>query len=151
MVGALTDYETRQILKNQRLGRLACQSDGNVYIVPIAYAFDGRYIYAHSREGQKINMMRKNPKVCFEVDVMKDLANWQSVIVQGEYEELMGESARNGLAFFVENMATHISSETSFPPNGMLNFHHQETSIVKTIVFRIRITEITGRFEKSNP
>ena len=150
MVGNLTDYETRQLLHNQRLGRLACQHNDQVYIVPIAYAFDGKYIYAHSREGQKVNMMRKNPKVCFEVDLVKNLANWQTVIVQGEYQELMGEAAREALDFFVEKLDAHLTSETSLPPKGMVNFHHEEQSTVKTIVFRIRIDEISGRYEKSN-
>ena len=49
---------------------------------------------AHSLKGMKIEMMRKKPKVCFEVDEMKNFTNWRSVIVWGEYQEFTEERER---------------------------------------------------------
>ena len=85
MLGELTSHEIDQLLKSQPIGRLGCYAKGKVYITPITYLYDGTYLYGHSREGLKIQMMRQNPKVCFEVDTMENLANWKSVIIQGEY------------------------------------------------------------------
>ena len=40
-------------------------------------------------EGKKIEMMRKNPEVCFQVDAIADLLNWESVICWGKFEEIV--------------------------------------------------------------
>lgn len=37
---------------------------------------------------KKIEMMRKNPKVCFEVDDIKNIFSWKSVIAWGTFEEI---------------------------------------------------------------
>ena len=91
MLGNLTSHEIEQLLQSQILGRIGCHAEGKTFVVPIAFAYDGKYLYGHSKEGMKVDMMRRNPKVCFEVDKMENMANWQSVIVQGEYEELFGD------------------------------------------------------------
>ena len=80
--------EIEQLLQQQLVGRIGCHVDGLTYVVPVSYAYEGNYIYCHALEGMKINMMRKNPDVCFEVDNTKNLANWQSVIAWGSFEEL---------------------------------------------------------------
>ena len=51
----------------------------------------GNILYAHSLEGLKISIMRKNPTVCFQVDTMKDMADWESVLLWGTFEELTNE------------------------------------------------------------
>jgi len=79
MFGDLDPLEIDRILHNQILGRIGCHADHITYIVPISYAYDGEYIYAITREGMKINIMRQNPQVCFEVEQIPDMANWQSL------------------------------------------------------------------------
>jgi nitroimidazol reductase NimA-like FMN-containing flavoprotein (pyridoxamine 5'-phosphate oxidase superfamily) len=74
MLGELTKDQSEQVLWSEVLGRIGCYTDGRVYVVPVTYAFDGAYIYAHSKEGLKIQMMRKNPMVCFQVDQMENMA-----------------------------------------------------------------------------
>lgn len=54
------------------------------YVVPVNYVYDGKFIIAHSVAGMKIQMMRKNRDVCFEVDEMKSITNWKSVIAWGQ-------------------------------------------------------------------
>lgn len=68
MIGTLTKDQIEVVLRSGLIGRIGCQSDSKVFVVPVTYVFDEKYIYAHSREGQKIQIMRKNPDVCFEVD-----------------------------------------------------------------------------------
>lgn len=149
MLGSLTKTQIDQVLDSQVLGRIGCYAEGKVFVVPITYVFDGDFIYAHSKEGMKINMMRNNPKVCFEVDVVDNMANWRSVILWGEYEELDGKlSQEKGMNIIMEKLVPLISSQTlryynkhSIKPNMA---EIQPTSIV----FRIKIEERTGRYEK---
>ncbi|HPH47800.1 MAG TPA: pyridoxamine 5'-phosphate oxidase family protein, partial [Chryseolinea sp.] len=95
MIGTLNKLQIDFLLRSELLGRIGCSADGITYVIPITYVYDGKYILAHTREGTKIEMMRKNANVCFEVDRIQDMANWQSVIIQGKYEELSGKKAED--------------------------------------------------------
>lgn len=146
----LSKTEIEKVISGNITGRLGCHEEGKTYIVPVSYAYSGDYIYVRSFEGLKISMMRKNPNVCFQIDQMENMANWQSVIVWGVYEELTKVAERNkGLEILQSRVLPTISSETvklspEWPfPTGRL-------SNIEGIVFRIRITEKTGRCEKPN-
>src|SRR5450432_2500900 len=93
MVGKLNDNQIRNILSSQVLGRLAVANSNQPYIVPVTYTYDGKYIYGQTNEGDKLTILRNNPLVCFETDVMMDMGNWQCVLVFGEFEELNNEEA----------------------------------------------------------
>lgn len=95
MIGELNDDQIFEVLRSQTIGRIGCHVDETTYIVPVSYVFDGTYIYAHSKEGMKIKMMRQNPQVCFEVEEVESAASWRSVIAWGEYEELHNNEDRN--------------------------------------------------------
>ena len=149
MLGILNDKEIETVLSKQVIGRIACHANDLTYIVPISYAYDGHYVYAHTKEGMKIDMMRKNPKICFEVGEMKDMANWKSVIAWGEFEELSEPNLRNEamkklvdrILPLVSSETTHLSPHWPFPAN--------DVGEMKGIAFRIKLNKKTGRFESS--
>lgn len=149
MLGTLTSYEMDQLLRTEIVGRIGCFLDNHVYVVPIIFAYDGKYIYGHSQNGKKIQMMRDNPKVCFEVDNASSISNWKSVIVHGQYEELLGEKARKAMAFFLDQLHPHFTRDSGVYSYGMKDFHEKAQDAVKSIIFRIKIDEKTGRFEKN--
>lgn len=149
MLGTLTKDQIDHVLDSQVIGRIGCHADGKTFVVPITYAYDGKYIYGHSKEGTKIKMMRKNPHVCFEVDVMDNMANWRSVILWGEYEELKEvDSQEKGMKILMDRLRPLMASETVYS-----NEHHSMRpqlveKEVKAIAYRIKITESSGKFEK---
>ncbi|MFZ1677408.1 MAG: pyridoxamine 5'-phosphate oxidase family protein [Saprospiraceae bacterium] len=150
MIGILTDAAMDEVLKDNVLGRIGCHEGNKTYIVPINYAYDGKSIIAHSAEGLKIEMMRKNPLVCFEVDQMKSFTDWRSVIVWGRYEELTDEDDHHAaMKLFVDRMMHLRLSETATPQTVERTSERRHISgRIKSVVFRIVITEKTGRFEK---
>lgn len=153
MIGKLNPQEIEDVLSKNILGRLGCYDGEKVYVVPISYVYvDGRYIIGHSIEGMKIRMMRKNPKVCFEVDDMKDLTNWKSVIAWGEYQEITTERQRyEAMKVFVNKMMhLKISNTAVLPEMAPNRVHPQSPGQIKSVVFRILFTEKTGRYETSH-
>jgi uncharacterized protein len=82
------------VLNKQFIGRIGWHAKGKTYVVPINYAYDGKYIYCHTHEGMKTKIMCENPEVCFETDVMESTTTWKSVIAWGEFEELTNEEER---------------------------------------------------------
>ncbi|MFQ5809445.1 MAG: pyridoxamine 5'-phosphate oxidase family protein, partial [Armatimonadota bacterium] len=58
-----------KLLKETIVGRLGLSCDGEVYVIPINHCYvRGRLIFHCAFEGRKLDMMRQNPRVCFEVD-----------------------------------------------------------------------------------
>ncbi|SRR6266511_1553440 len=149
MLGELTPEQINAVLFNEVVGRIGCHGEGRTYIVPITYVFDGEAVYGHSAEGLKIRMMRANPNVCFEVDQKENLANWRSVVAWGVYEELHGKAALDVLQLLVARLMPLVISETLRLPEGP-PFAAAKPLIdaPKSIIYRIRLLEKTGRFEK---
>ena len=149
MIGRLNSEQIEKVLKENVLGRIGCNDGKKTYVVPVNYVYDDRFIIAHSVMGLKIEMMRENPQVCFEVDEMKTFTNWKSVIAWGEYQELTDERDRYyAIKLFVNRMMHMKTSQTSvLPGTAEKKVHPHSSGNIKPIVYRIVITEKTGRFE----
>lgn len=84
MMGILNDQMINDVLENSIVGRLGYSDGQRIFIVPISYYFYNRkYIMAHSREGQKIEILRKNPNVCLEVDKIDNLSKLEKCNIMG--------------------------------------------------------------------
>ena len=149
MFGKLSSEEIEALLQQQSVGRIGCQADDRIYVVPISYAYDDSYIYGHALEGMKIFAMRRHPQVCFEVDNLKNLANWQSVICWGEYEELIDDKDRHDALKKLESRVLPLLSSETMHLSPQWPFPASDAGAVKGIFFRIKLKEKTGRFEKS--
>ena len=150
MLGTLNSEQIEQILRSEVIGRIGCHANGKTYVVPITYAYDGERVICHTSQGMKIQMMRSNPEVCFEVEQVDNLANWRSVIAWGKYEELHGEAAKKAMGLLVERIMPIIASTT-------VRLSHAEEALrqgkdyqpsPQAVIFCIHLSEKTGRFEK---
>ncbi|HEX6891750.1 MAG TPA: pyridoxamine 5'-phosphate oxidase family protein [Chryseolinea sp.] len=147
MIGPLTKSQCERILLGSIIGRIGCHTAGKTYVVPLTYVFDNGYIYAHSREGLKVKMMRKNAKVCFQVDQIDNMTSWRSVIVWGEFEELKtGADQDKARKILTNGLEAFHLSESVKPDIGTLEINpHKEK---KPVFYRISVDEMSGRFEK---
>jgi len=137
VLGELNDNQVEDVLKSQVIGRIGCHVEGITYVVPVTYVYDGIHIYAHSAKGMKIDMMRKNPEVCFEVDTMQNIANWRSVIAWGKFEEIIiKEERQQAMQKLIDRMMRLMTSETAQPTHG-LNTHAQDAGNQQAILYRI--------------
>ncbi|HRN71988.1 MAG TPA: pyridoxamine 5'-phosphate oxidase family protein [Ginsengibacter sp.] len=150
MFGTLTHTESENLLKENIYGRIGCHAFGKTYIVPISYAYNDGYLYFHTFEGQKVQMMRNNPSVCFQIDILSDMANWKSVIAQGTFEELTGDSRSEGIKVLLDRALPTLVSET-VKLTPLWPFPEKKYEDIPGIIFRIKVSEITGRFEESAP
>ena len=150
MIAQLPSNEIDNLLYNQIIGRLGCHNKDSIYVVPISYAYDGKDIYCHSYEGKKIAIMRTNPNVCFQVDEMRDMGNWKSVVAWGKFEELTASEQRNqALKLLLERRLPVVSSITTHLGEAW-PFSYRDLDKIPGILFRISITEKTGKFEKTS-
>ncbi|MEO9964222.1 MAG: pyridoxamine 5'-phosphate oxidase family protein [Reichenbachiella sp.] len=148
MLGKLANDQIDNLLHGEKVGRLACQQDGMTYIVPVSYAYKGGQVYIHTSEGQKIEMMRMNPNVAFEVDRIMDMNNWQSAVLTGTYKELEGKEIEEAMLILTSRFMPFRTSETVPSKYGMEKIHFDQKPKTRSVVFKIEVLEKTGRYEK---
>jgi nitroimidazol reductase NimA-like FMN-containing flavoprotein (pyridoxamine 5'-phosphate oxidase superfamily) len=119
------------LLASSIVGRIACNQPGDhPYLVPLAYAYDGESVYAVSGPGRKLDLMRADPRVSFEVDRVEQSDTWQSVVAKGEFEEVTDADE-------IQMAVALLEGATGVPV--VMGAH--------SVVFRLRLTGKSGRYE----
>lgn len=132
----LTDEESRAILARHNAGRIAYSFHDRVDIQPIHYRVSGNWLYGRTSRGGKFMTLAHNPWCAFEVDEVRDLFDWDSVVVKGHLElldpELASEDAyEEGLRL----MSTLVPG----------TFTDHDPTPHRLILFRVHMSELTGR------
>jgi nitroimidazol reductase NimA-like FMN-containing flavoprotein (pyridoxamine 5'-phosphate oxidase superfamily) len=149
MIGNLNEQEIEETLKDNVWGHLGCNDGFNTYVYPINYLYDGEYILFHSQVGFKIEVMRKNKRVCFQVDEVKNHTNWKSIMILGDYQELGNERERSyAMKAFVDRRLRLKITDASLPAV------HEEAGLIEAgkssrpAIYRILVDHKSGRFEE---
>ena len=136
--------EIDAVIGSCQVCRLGLCDEGEPYIVPMCFGYDGESVYCHSAvEGRKLDILRRNPRVCVEFDQLLDLVegkeacgwgmHYRSVVGTGTAEFVEGlEAKRAGLALV---MAQYSDGDFSFP----------EGAVNRVSVFRVRLDQLTGK------
>jgi nitroimidazol reductase NimA-like FMN-containing flavoprotein (pyridoxamine 5'-phosphate oxidase superfamily) len=88
----MSKAEIDQFLTTARVGRLGLSLENGPYVVPVGYVYHRGQIAIHScTKGTKMEALKGNPPICFEVDEsLSDASMYKSVIVHGT-TEILGE------------------------------------------------------------
>ena len=115
-------------LQAQSIGHLGLTVDNEVYVIPLNYAYNNRRILFHcALTGRKLDMIRQNPNVCFEVSCLygdpkehagsKCLTEFESVICHGTARVIEDLTERHTiLQEFQFRYATPEKPRTSLAP-----------------------------------
>lgn len=148
MLGALNEDQIETLLRELPVGRIGCHADGITYIVPVNYVYDGINIYAHSAKGMKIDMMRKNPEVCFQADAITNLQNWESVVCWGKFEEITDMLEReHAMQKIINRVIPLMRGESAQPSHGFTGDASDVGFEMELILYKIVLSKKTGRFE----
>lgn len=101
----MTDEACIRVLESERRGVLAvCGSDGQPYAIPLNFYYEDGKIYFHgAKAGHKIDIIRENPKVSFNVythgipSEIKRGLDVESVTVFGTIREM--ENSETAVSF----------------------------------------------------
>ena len=131
-------------MRQEIVGRIGCTGERGVYIVPIAFAYDGTFVYCYSSDGEKLKNMRTNPSVCFEVDRVDDVTHWRSVIAWGTFEELDEPASSDAVERLSRRLRAYAPSE---------NVRAMQSYVFRAgeygVAYRIRLHEKRGRSEQA--
>jgi uncharacterized protein len=138
------------ILRKARIVRLGLCRDNVPYIVPMVLGYEEGRIYTHAaKEGAKLDIIRANPRVCFEVDIDHEFVITERSCECGvKYRSVIGfgkativddlADAKHGL----EVIMRHFTGKT---------FEHNDRQAGSVAVIRIDIESMTGKTRYKEP
>lgn len=87
-VHPMSGPEIDQFLTCAPIGRIGLITEEGPYVVPVGYGYSEGKIFFHTcEEGMKVEAIRSNPNVCFEVDEsLSDASLAKSVVIMGRAE-----------------------------------------------------------------
>src|SRR5262245_66593211 len=89
LVTGMKREECNRFLAKNGLARLACEMDGQPYVVPVYLISDGRFLFGFATMGFKIDCIRANPRVCVEFYEIKNSYRLVRVVLFVDYVELI--------------------------------------------------------------
>ena len=136
----------REILRKGLVCHLAMVDDGKPYMVSMNYGFRDDIIFLHAAlEGRKIDILRKNPDVCFMVYTGNRLTTGPVACEDWtmKYRSVTGF----GKATLIEDdkekiHPMHIIMD-QYTSKGPFEFSPER--VAKTMVIRIDVEEMTGK------
>ncbi|HXZ12280.1 MAG TPA: pyridoxamine 5'-phosphate oxidase family protein [Candidatus Sulfotelmatobacter sp.] len=141
LIREMTPQECRAFVERVGFGRLGAARDNQPYVVPFYFAYESGRLYSFTTLGKKIRWMRANPKVCVEVDEVKNHFEWMSVILTGRFQELP-----NTLEYALERQQALEALEkrslwwqTAFASGQVSGRHTAEP-----IIYCVHIDTVTG-------
>lgn len=144
----ITDpQEIEKIILQSKVCKLALCHNNQPYIVPLCFGFKDSALYFHSSpQGKKIEMLQKNPNVCFEFEILtqviksRQACRWgikyKSVIGYGQ-AHLITDSAMKREGFDI--IMRQYSDET---------FEYDDQGLNAAAVIRVDIESATAKQSK---
>ncbi|HDL85142.1 MAG TPA: pyridoxamine 5'-phosphate oxidase family protein [Candidatus Acetothermia bacterium] len=132
------------IMQRALVCRIALCDNGAPYVVPVNFGYDSGCLYIHSAlEGTKLDILRRNPLVSFEVDIDHALVagrepcsytfHYRSVVGFGTSAILKDlAEKRKGMDVIIGH---YVVSVASYP----------DAALKEAAVVRIAISSMTGR------
>lgn len=137
------------ILQRGTVCHMAMVDGDRPYVVPLCYGFRDGVLYAHSaREGRKLDILRRNPAVCFDVAVDTELApgpgpcrwnmHYRSVIGAGR-ATLLDDPERKRAALDI--IMAHYGGQ----PDEQGRYPYSERILDNTIIIRVDVETLSGK------
>lgn len=128
--------------------RLAMVEEGKPYIVPLNYGYeqvgDTLYLYFHSAtEGKKLDILKQNATVCFEMDTDHKLVEDEIPCRNGFlFSSIVGE----GQVEFLEDLQQkkEALNQIMLHQTGK-QFEYSDNVMKFVAVARIKVTNFTGK------
>ncbi len=136
--------EIEQILSKAFVCRLGLCDNGRPYVVPLCFGYEDNALYFHcAAEGKKLDILRENDNVCFEVDIdCQVIKAEQACRFDFRYKSVIGfgraqliedpELKRRGLDVIMQRFSKGP-------------FEYPQENLKKTMVVKVEIESMTGK------
>ncbi|MEI6132132.1 MAG: pyridoxamine 5'-phosphate oxidase family protein [Bacillota bacterium] len=137
--------EIKHILAECEILRLAMVDEGEPYLVALNFALIDNSIYVHSaKEGRKVEILQKNPRVAFQTDLGVEVFRTDNVSkCSTKYKCVVG----TGNVGFVDDDKEKKKALDALMKkhSGESEFDYPEVLFARTLIIKIEIDTLTGK------
>lgn len=134
-----------KILNEAQTIRLAMCDEGEPYLVAMNFAYEDGCLLMHSaKEGRKIDVLKKNNRVAFQMDTGVELMlDAQACRCGTKYLSVFG----TGRAFFIDEKALKIKALDAIMTKhaGKISFQYPSDLLDRTLVIKVEVDSMTGK------
>jgi hypothetical protein len=133
-----------RIIKKALVCRVALSDGDSPYVFPVCFGFKDGCLYFHSaQEGRKIDILRRNNKVCFEMDIDTEMIEGEIGCEWGiRYSSVIGF----GTASFVEDVEEMKEALSVLLEHySDKKYEFSEKSLKQVMVIKIQVESLTGK------
>ena len=134
-----------EILSQSIICRLGMIDNGLPYVLPFNFGYHENCIYIHSApEGKKIEILRENPMVCFEVEQQTEIieneiaCKWSTL-----YRSVVGYGNVEIVSDFDEKVRGLEIIMKQHGVTGKIDFNPKEVDFI--LILKISVSSITGK------
>ena len=136
--------DIENILRKSKVCRLAMVDGDKPYMVPLNFGYSDGCLFFHcAKQGRKIDLIKKNPNICFEVDELIRLKKASLACDWGiDFKSVIG----SGKAQFLEDSKEKIQALNAIMSQySGRTFEYPDEMLEKTLVIKVVIKEMTGK------
>jgi nitroimidazol reductase NimA-like FMN-containing flavoprotein (pyridoxamine 5'-phosphate oxidase superfamily) len=136
--------EIESIIHQSLVCRLALSDEEGPYVVPLCFGYRDNDLYFHSAgEGKKIEMLKRNSKVCFEFDIGAEIRKGETACDWGlKYKSVIGF----GKASIIEDPQERRMALGIIADQYGDNAHDFSDALFKvTTLIKVEISSMTGK------
>lgn len=134
----LSRAECDEMLARNNVGRVAFSFHDRVDIEPVNYVYSDGWLHGRTSPGTKLSTLKHSPWVAFEIDEVKGLLDWQSVVVHGAVYIPDPEGSPRDRAVY----ETSLTLLRQLIPQAM---ERDDPTPWRDVVVRLHLDEVTGR------
>jgi len=139
--------ELEDVIRRAEVCRLAMVDDGEPYIVPMNFGYRDGYLYFHcAREGRKLDVLRKNSQICFELETDVHLVKGEKACRWStSYESVIGWGTAT-ISLDEKEVREGLEVLMSHYTEGPFEFDPRSLSL--TSLIKVKVERMTGKRSK---
>ena len=141
----ITDKKAiEDIILRSKVCKLAMCDENMPYIVPLCFGFKNNTLYFHSApKGKKIEILKKNPNVCFEFEILTQVIKSAKACKWGmKYRSVIG-FGRAG--FISDDDSKRQAFDIIMNQYADGSFIYEDVLLKSTVIIKVEIHSMTGK------
>ncbi len=137
--------QIEEILSKANFIHLALADGDTPYIIPMSFGYKDNVIYLHgSKRGKKIDILKKNRKVCFEAMLEGEVIPTEDICKYDvKYRSVIGEGQAQILEDYNEKIVGLTVLSEHYGKKGPFDFTEEKVNRVSII--KIDVQRMTGK------
>ena len=141
----ITDKKAiEDIISRSKVCKLAMCDRDIPYIVPMSFGFNDNTLYFHSApKGKKIEILKNNPNVCFEFEILTQVIKSARACKWGmKYKSVIGFGTAG---FITDDGLKREAFDIIMNQYSDESFSYEEAPLKSAIIIKVEIHTMTGK------